>query len=70
MPPQGGDPEEPQPPDALLLKIPTKRNRRRVYRLVSIARDDEFLEALGLDEQSQQELKDLLEASGWWRWRT
>ena len=64
MPPQGGDPEEPQPPDALLPKIPTKRNRRRVYRLASIVRDDEFLEVLGLDERSQQELKDLLEASG------
>ena len=45
MPPQGGDPEEPATSDALLVEIPTKRNRRRIYRLASIARDDDFLEA-------------------------
>ena len=44
--------------------IPTRRNQRRVYRLASISADDDFLQALGLDAQSQQELKDLLRASG------
>ena len=64
MPPQGGDTGDSQSADALLPDIPTERNRRRVYRLASIVRDDEFFEELGLDARSRQELKDLLEASG------
>ncbi len=64
MPSQGGDPEKPPAPDALLVEIPTKRNRRQIYRLASIARDDDFLDGLGLDTRSQEELKTLLEASG------
>ena len=51
-------------PGRLLDEIPTERSRRRIYRLASISPDEEFLARLGLDALSQQELKDLLEASG------
>ena len=65
MPPQDIDPgESPQSVGELLGEIPTERNRRWIYRLASMSLDDEFLEGLGLDARSQQELKDLLEASG------
>lgn len=64
MPPQGDDRGEPKPSAALLPEIPTERNRRRVYRLASLPKDDDFLEELGLDARSRQELRDLLETTG------
>lgn len=67
MRPQGDDREpliSSQAAGRLIEEIATERSRRRVYRLVSISSDEEFLSGLGLDAPSQQELKDMLEASG------
>ena len=66
MPPQDDDVRESrQSDDNLLDEIPTVHTLRRIYRLASLIRDDEFLVELGLDALGEQELRDLLVAAGY-----
>ena len=66
MPPQDDDVRESQQSvDNLFDEIPTVRNHRRIYRLVPLLRDDQFLAELELDALGEQELKELLVAAGY-----
>lgn len=65
MRPQDDDAREShQSVDDLLDEIPTVRRRWRIYRLANLPEYDELLAELELDDLSEQELSDLLVASG------
>ena len=48
----------------MLGEIPSRRNRRRVFRLASIRLDEDFMDELQLDQQGRDELRKLLADTG------
>ena len=67
MPPPADDQSRSPATDADILGgIATKHGvKRRVYRLASLKADEDFLHELGLDEDSQLEMTELLAQSGY-----
>ena len=57
----------PQPDTNRLDAIPTRQSKYRVFRLASIADHGESLDQLGLDAQSNREMRDLLQMTGYWQ---
>ena len=57
----------PQPGTNRLDAIPTRLSKCQVFRLASIANHVEALNKLGLDAQSSQEMRELLQITGYWQ---
>lgn len=57
----------PQPGINRLDAIPTRQSKYQVFRLASIASHVEALNKLGLDAQSDREMRELLQITGYWQ---
>ena len=57
----------PQPVTNRLDAVPTRQSKYRVFRLASIADPAESLNKLGLDAQSDREMRELLQLTGYWQ---
>ena len=57
----------PQPGTNRLDAVPTRQSNYRVFRLASIADPAESLNKLGLDAQSDREMRELLELTDYWQ---
>ena len=57
----------PQPDTNRLDAISTRQSKYQVFRLASIANHIEALNKLGLDAQSEREMRELLQITGYWQ---
>ena len=57
----------PQPGTNRLDAVPTRQSKYRVFRLASIADPVESLNKLGLDAQSDREMRELLQLTDYWQ---